>query len=434
MTTPANQASIPNGSPVATPHYLVDANGNPITVSNPLGVNASFSASSIAINDPTTTTNKATVDGSGNLHVAIAGALAAGTNVIGALVANQSVNLAQVGGSNVALGQAAMAASVPVVVASNQSAVPVSGTITANAGTNLNTSALALESGHLANVDTQTARIPVQGQAAMTGSTPVVVASNQSAFPVNIQSGGVAIGLDNTNEVKTSLYVKTSAAGDTALALGRTTKAGSLPVTMASDQDNINVAVNAALPAGSAVIGSTTIQATSGTALAADQSNTELRVSNYVKTSAAGDTALTLGAATIANSLSVGIASDQTVPIKRSSVAAYTLASTTTSGSTQNSGDITVGPYTEISIDINTTAQAGTNPTIQYFWERKGADGIYYALWQSAVLTAATNTLSTSIGAGMAYNQSLGLTGRFRWVIGGSATPTFTHSLNVYGK
>lgn len=112
----------------------------------------------------------------------------------------------------------------------------------------------------------------------------------------------------------------------------------------------------------------------------------------------------------------------------------YALASTATSGTTQNSGDLTIGPYTEISIDINTTAQSGTNPTLQLFWERKGADNIYYVLWQSAVLTAATNTLSTSIGAGMAYNQSLGLTGRLRWVIGGSATPTYTFSANIYGK
>lgn len=57
---------------------------------------------------------------------------------------------------------------------------PVSGTVTANAGTNLNTSALALESGgHLANVDTQTARIPSQGQAVMRNSLPVVIASDQ---------------------------------------------------------------------------------------------------------------------------------------------------------------------------------------------------------------------------------------------------------------
>jgi len=163
------------------------------------------------------------------------------------------------------------------------------------------------------------------------------------------------------------------------------------------------------------------IQAVGGTALAADQSNTELRTSIYGKNSTAGDTPILLGSA-------------GQVAIQRNSVAVYTLASTQTSGSTQNSGDLTVGPYTEISIDINTTAQSGTNPTIQYFWERKGADGIYYVLWQSAVLTAATNTLSTSIGAGMAYNQSLGLTGRLRWIVGGTATPTFTHSLNVYGK
>jgi hypothetical protein len=69
--------------------------------------------------------------------------------------------------------------------------------------------------------------------------------------------------------------------------------------------------VNANLVAGTAVIGSTTIQATSGTALGADVTNSELRVSNYVKTSAAGDTALTLGQATMANSLPVAIASNQ---------------------------------------------------------------------------------------------------------------------------
>ncbi len=140
------------------------------------------------------------------------------------------------------------------------------------------------------------------------------------------------------------------------------------------------------------------------------------------------------GVAATSASTPVNIASDQVVPIKRSTVAVYSLASTATSGSTQNSGDLTVGPYTEVSIDINTTAQSGTNPTIQLFYERKGADGIYYVLWQSAVLTAAANTLSTSIGAGMAYNQSLGATGRVRWVIGGTATPTYTMSINVQGK
>jgi hypothetical protein len=114
--------------------------------------------------------------------------------------------------------------------------------------------------------------------------------------------------------------------------------------------------------------------------------------------------------------------------------AIYSLASVTTSGSSQSSGNLSVSQYAEIGIDITTTAQAGTSPTIQYFFERKGADGIFYPLWQSAVLTLAANTITTSIGAGMAYNQSLGLTARLRWVIGGSATPTYTHSANIYGK
>lgn len=112
----------------------------------------------------------------------------------------------------------------------------------------------------------------------------------------------------------------------------------------------------------------------------------------------------------------------------------FSLPSTTTTGSTQNSGDLNLQTLDTkiIGIDINTTAQSGTNPTIQYFWERKGADGNYYPLWQTAVLTAATNTLSPNIGPGMAYNVVLGTIGRLRWVVGGTATPTFTHSLNVY--
>jgi hypothetical protein len=118
---------------------------------------------------------------------------------------------------------------------------------------------------------------------------------------------------------------------------------------------------------------------------------------------------------------------------QRNAVAVYTLASALQNAN-GNSADLAVGPYTEIGLDITTTAQAGTNPTLQLFWERKGADGLYYILWQSAVLTVAANTLSTSIGAGMAYNQSLGITGRLRWVIGGSAGPSFTFSASVLGK
>src|SRR5579884_424474 len=121
--------------------------------------------------------------------------------------------------------------------------------------------------------------------------------------------------------------------------------------------------------------------------------------------------------------------------VKRSAVAVYLLASgaQTANG---NSGDLTVGLYTEIGIDINITADSGTNETIQFFWDRKGADGVYYPLWQSKTVLSTDSLaeqISTSSGAGMAYNQSLGLTGRLRWVVGGTS-PSFTLSANVYGK
>src|SRR5260221_11285992 len=118
---------------------------------------------------------------------------------------------------------------------------------------------------------------------------------------------------------------------------------------------------------------------------------------------------LLVGQQTMANSVGVAIASNQSaVPASVATTALYTLASIATTGSTQNSGDLAVGSYHEVAIDINTTGQAGTSPTIQYFFERKGADNIYYVLGKSAVLTAAANTLSTSVGPGLAYNQSLG--------------------------
>jgi hypothetical protein len=68
-------------------------------------------------------------------------------------------NLAQVGGSTLAFGQAVMATSVPVVIASNQSNLPT----------------------NLAQVGGVSVAL---GQAVMATSLPVVMASNQAGFPV----------------------------------------------------------------------------------------------------------------------------------------------------------------------------------------------------------------------------------------------------------
>lgn len=299
----------------ATGHQIVAAEIVSVTTDSTTGVqhgalnvNATFSASSIAINDPTITTQKMTVDASGNASVKLGLALPAGSANIGGveLVDSAGTNKATIDGSGNIHTLESNSSSISTNTSNAASGI---GAVADSAYTSGSGSAIALLKGIFGRI-------------------------------------GAALGFDNTNVLKVSLYGKNSVAGDTSLLADST---------------------------GRVLIG-------------------------------------------------------------RNCVAVYTLASVTTSGTTQNSGDLTVGSYTEISIDINTTAQAGTNPTLQYFYERKAADGIYYVLWQSAVLTAATNTLSTSIGNGMAYNQSLGATGRIRWVIGGTATPTFTHTINIQGK
>jgi hypothetical protein len=58
---------------------------------------------------------------------------------------------------------------------------------TANAGTNLNTSALSLETTQ-SSINTKT---PALGQAVMASSTPVVIASNQTAVPVSFSAASV---------------------------------------------------------------------------------------------------------------------------------------------------------------------------------------------------------------------------------------------------
>lgn len=102
--------------------------------------------------------------------------------------------------------------------------VSVTGTVTANAGTNLNTSLLALESGGnlatiagkdfatqttLALIKAKTDNLPAVGQAAMAASTPVVIASNQSAVPV---SGTVAVTNANLDVALSTLATQATLA------------------------------------------------------------------------------------------------------------------------------------------------------------------------------------------------------------------------------
>jgi hypothetical protein len=68
--------------------------------------------------------------GTASVRILIAGASSASAGGGGG--AGSDVNLIEVGGASIALGQAAMAASLPVVIASDQTPIPITGSITAD--------------------------------------------------------------------------------------------------------------------------------------------------------------------------------------------------------------------------------------------------------------------------------------------------------------
>lgn len=95
------------------------------------------------------------------------------------------VNIHDSAGNDIDNGQQTMANSVPVVIASNQTAVPVSAAtlpLPSGAATAANQ---ATEIASLASIDGKFGSL---GQKAMTGSAPVVIASDQSAIPVSAAS------------------------------------------------------------------------------------------------------------------------------------------------------------------------------------------------------------------------------------------------------
>jgi hypothetical protein len=101
--------------------------------------------------------------------------------------------------------------------------------------------------------------------------------------------------------------------------------------------------------------------------------------------------------------------------------------------SSGTSNDLDVSLVRHIAIDINVTAQSGTSPTVQFFVDRKGADGNYYQIWSSSVLSS-TGTVSTTIGPKCTVKEVLGLTCRLRWTIGGSGGPSSTFSISIQGR
>jgi len=202
--------------------------------------------------------------------------------VDGTVTANQGTAIALSGawpekitdGTNVAAVKAASTAAVAadpalvVAISPNNTPVLPSGAATSALQTTGNTS--------VGNIDTKT---PTLGQKAMAGSTPVVLASDQSAVPV--ADGGGSLTIDAT-----ALPLPTGASTETTLSavstklpatLGQKAMAASLAVVVASDQSVLPVR-NA--PATAATVASVTAAVADTTLLAANASRMGAAVFN----------------------------------------------------------------------------------------------------------------------------------------------------------
>lgn len=122
---------------------------------------------------------------------------------------------------------------------------------------------------------------------------------------------------------------------------------------------------------------------------------------------------------------------------------AYALASAAQAATNTGTSFATTG-FGSISLDINLTAfTGGTTPTVTFFVERQGNDGIWYRVWQSASQNAAAklsvtigaSTPTVAAGANVAQGVSAGLTAVARFGWSSTGTPdSVTFSASIVGR
>lgn len=172
-------------------------------------------------------------------------------------------------------GQKTSANSIPVVLASDQSAVPVSGTfwqttqpvsgtVTANAGTNLNTSALALESG--GNLATVASAQGASGSGITqpTGGSGILgwLSGIYKAITSTLTVSGT-VAVSGTVPVSGTFYQATQPISATSLPLPTGAATSANQSTIIGDLGTINTTLGSPFQAGGALgAGSNTIGAT----------------------------------------------------------------------------------------------------------------------------------------------------------------------------
>lgn len=147
------------------------------------------------------------------------------------------------------LGQKTMANSTPVVISSDQSAIPASQSGTWNINNISGTISLPTGAATEATLVGLSAKFNTLGQKTMANSAPVVISSDQSAIPAsqsgtwNITniSGTVSLPTGAATEATLAGVLTTSAFQARINTLGQKTMANSTPVVISSDQSEVQV-------------------------------------------------------------------------------------------------------------------------------------------------------------------------------------------------
>ena len=200
--------------------------------------------------------------------VSITGALPAGTNAIGTVSAIQvgspwGSNITQIGGAALAFGAAASAASIPVVLATNQTAI----TVLNAAGTNAIGTVSALLLAGTNAIGTVTALLPAGtnaiGTVSITGALPGG-ANAIGTVTALVPAGTNAIGTVSAFQLGSPWGVNLTQINGTTLNIGSQASALCLPVVIASNQTSIPVSGSFTATLGSSPLTLFTVSATAG--------------------------------------------------------------------------------------------------------------------------------------------------------------------------
>jgi hypothetical protein len=270
--------------------------------------------------------------------------------------------------------------------------VTVTGSVTANAGTNLNTSALAIESGgNLASIKTNTDKIPSQGQALAGASMPVVLPASQITTltpPTSVTVNTISGFATATNQTDKSQFTKITDGTDTALvtALGEQnvldTNSGAIKTAiesvntkMVSGTDIGDVTINNGTGAGAVNVqdggNSLTVDGTVTANISGSISNTSFAVTQGTGTNL--HTVVDSGSVTVGNSTGASAVNIQdggnTITVDGTVSANATLAAETTkvigvTRSADGSGNLLTSTTNALDVNIKSGSIANTSFTV----------------------------------------------------------------------